>query len=313
MVHGTTRKHFNRSACFESASTVPGDPKWPAYDWPEQPVRQAASFPPHELRKFRLLIVAAALSLVALLVWLLQADRVGDWAPYTLLTGALLLRASGWALEWMNYWRINVPPEAKPKRAWTVDVLTTACPGEPYGMIVRTLKAMVAIRYPHTNYLCDEGNDPYLKKVCEQLGVVHVTRTLKTHAKAGNVNNALRQATGQIVVVLDPDHEPSPYLLDRTLGYFEDPAIGFVQSSQPYRNVGDNFVARGAAEQTYHFYGPTMMGMHGHGTTQAIGANCVFRRAALDTIGGHASGLAEDMHTAMRLYSHGWRSVYVPE
>jgi hypothetical protein len=172
---------------------------------------------------------------------------------------------------------------------------------------------MVRISYPHTNYLCDEGNDPYLKQICNELGVIHVTRGEKTHAKAGNINNALRQATGEIVVILDPDHEPAPYLLDRVLGYFEDDKVGFVQTVQGYRNQDDSLIARGAAEQSYHFYGPQMIGMNGHGTTQAIGANCVFRRSALDSIGGHAPGLAEDMHTSMRLYARGWTSAYVPE
>lgn len=180
-------------------------------------------------------------------------------------------------------------------------------------MIVRTLKAMVAIRYPHGNFLCDEGNDPVLKRVCERLGVTHVTRDNRVDAKAGNINNALKQSRAEICVVLDPDHEPSPYLIDRVIGYFDDPKVGFVQSVQAYGNQGHSLIARGAAEQTYHFYGPQMMGMHRLGCTQAIGANCVFRRAALDSIGGHAAGLAEDMHTAMQLYGQGWRSVYVPE
>lgn len=285
---------------------------WPPYHWPAQPIR--ATIPPRgEFIKLRVLIVLATASLIALLVWLLNPQRVGDSAVYFGLTGALLLRAICWIFEWYNYFFISIPRRLIPRRKWSVDILTTACPGEPQGMIVRTLKAMVAVRYPHTNYLCDEGNDPVLKRVCEELGVVHVTRTEKKNAKAGNINNALKQATGDIAVVLDPDHEPSPYLLDRTLGYFEDPTVGFVQSVQAYRNQGDSVVARGAAEQSYHFYGPYMMGMHGCGTTQAIGANCVFRRTALDSISGHAPGLAEDMHTSMRLYSKGWHSVYVPE
>jgi cellulose synthase (UDP-forming) len=45
----------------------------------------------------------------------------------------------------------------------------------------------------------------------------------------------------------------------------------------------------------------------------AIGANCVFRRAALESIGGHGVGLAEDLVTAVRLHARGWRSVYLPE
>ena len=67
-----------------------------------------------------------------------------------------------------------------------------------------------------------------------------------------------------------------------------------------------------AAEQTYHFYGPLMMGMNRYNTVQSIGANCTFRRKALDGIGGHAPGLTEDMHTAMLLHAAGWKSIYAP-
>jgi len=288
------------------------DEEWPPYNWPVEPIR-AAKPTAIELLKLRSLIVFGAVSVIVVLAWLLSPDRVGDLLPYFGLTLAVLLRATCRLFEWYNYWTIKIAPVIQPRPDWTVDVMTTACPGEPDGMIVRTLKAMTQITYPHTNYLCDEGNDPYLRRVCEELGVIHVTRTHKSHAKAGNINNALKSATGEIVVVLDPDHEPAPYFLDRILGQFENPAVGFVQSVQAYRNQNESFIAKGAAEQSYHFYGPQMMGMNGHGTTQAIGANCVFRRAALDSIGGHAPGLAEDMHTSMRMYSKGWKSVYVPE
>ena len=56
-----------------------------------------------------------------------------------------------------------------------------------------------------------------------------------------------------------------------------------------------------------------MMTMNSYGTVNAIGANCVFRRKALDSIGGHSPGLSEDMHTAMQLFAKGWKSVYVPK
>ncbi|WP_375417623.1 glycosyltransferase, partial [uncultured Hymenobacter sp.] len=194
----------------------------------------------------------------------------------------------------------------------TVDMLTTAYPGEPQEMIVRTLEALVAVRYPHTTYLCDEGDDPALRAVCQRLGVVHVTRQVKVNAKAGNINNALRQATGELCVVLDPDHEVTPDFLDQVVAYFDDPTVGYVQVVQAYGNQADSLVALGAAEQTYHFYGPLMMGMNAYNTVQAIGANCTFRRAALDSIGGHAAGLTEDMHTAMRMHAKGWKSVYAP-
>lgn len=281
-------------------------------EWPSSPqrIRPPSRF---ELSLIRVLIFCGTILLVSFAAWLFQPEHWGDpWLVWALnLSFGLIFLSLLW--EWWYYWRISVPEKREPSRPYTVDIFTTACPGEPAGMIVRTLKAMQNVSYPHTSYLCDEGNDPYLKKVCEELGVVHVTRVEKINAKAGNINNALRQSSGEICIILDPDHEPAPFMIDRLLGYFDDESVGFVQSVQAYRNQGSTLIARGAAEMQYHFYGPIEMGMHGGGTPQAIGANCAFRRTALESIGGHAAGLAEDMHTTMRLYAAGWKGAYVPE
>lgn len=261
----------------------------------------------------RLLISCGLACMVIFILWFIKPEHRGYSPIYWLLTFALLFKLLKMLHEWYHYWSISVPVPPAWKTKFTVDVLTTACPGEPREMIIRTLKAMVAIKYPHTNYLCDEGDDIVLKKACEELGVIHVTRIDKKDAKAGNINNALKQATGDICVVLDPDHEPIPEFLDRVLPYFENSEIGYVQCVQSYSNQSESFIARGAAEQSYHFYGPMMMCMNTYGTVQAIGANCTFRRKALDSIGGHAAGLAEDMHSAMQLQAKGWKTVYVPE
>jgi cellulose synthase (UDP-forming) len=287
-------------------------------DDPEMEVREprpprVIAPPARALWIVRTLIVMALVQLALFLGWLLQPDHRGDWLPFWLLTAGLGFKIFRWLNTWYQYWSVQEVPPLRTRRAWTVDVFTTACPGEPHDMIERTLRAMVRMRLPHRNFLCDEGNDPQLRALCRQLGVTHVTRSDRRDAKAGNINNALRQSNGEICVVLDPDHEPCPSMLENVLGYFEDQGVGFVQTVQGYRNQGASLIARGAAEQTYHFYGAMMMGMHHYGVVQAIGANCAFRRTALESIGGHAPGLAEDMHTAMRLYAKGWRSVYVPE
>lgn len=260
------------------------------------------------------LVLVGLLSLLLLCYWLFDRRYAGFGPLYILLLVSIGYKILKVLFEWYHYWAVRHPAPAPPLRhPWKVDMLTTAMPGEPFDLIRDTLEAMVAVRYPHTTYLCDEGNDPKLKALCDKLGVRHMTRTVKVNAKAGNINNALRSATSDICVILDPDHRPEPSLLEATLPYFEDPSIGFVQSVQGYKNAGESPVARGAAEQTYTFYGPLMMGMGSYGTAQAIGANCVFRRSALDSIGGHAPGLSEDMHTAMRLHAKGWKSVYVPK
>jgi cellulose synthase (UDP-forming) len=195
----------------------------------------------------------------------------------------------------------------------TVDVLTTAMPGEPFAMFEETLSAIAVMRYPHRTFLLDGGNDPALGALCAKLGVEHVDCSAVGGAKAGKINHCLEHhARGQVVLVIDPDHRPRVDLLERVLPWFDDPRIGFVQVVQAYYNTGESFIADAAAEQTFGFYGPTMLGLNGLGIPTAIGANCVFRRAALDAIGGHAVHLAEDALTSMRLHAHGYRSVYLP-
>lgn len=266
-----------------------------------------------ERRRLRALLLCGIGALAVFALWILRPEHRGDPLLDGLLLIAFLIMGINLLLEWRYYWSIKKPEPRTPQRTYTVDIFTTACPGEPHDMILRTLEAIQKVAYPNNAYLCDEGNDPELKSACERLGVTHLTRTSKKDAKAGNINNALRHSDGEICVILDPDHEPAPFLIDRVLGYFDDPDVGFVQSIQTYRNQHASFIARGAAQMQYHFYGPIQMGMHGAGTPQCIGANCVFRRSALDSIGGHAAGLAEDMHTTMRLYAKGWNGVYLPE
>lgn len=267
---------------------------------------------PGDHRPVRLLIgMGVAFMAVFLWVYFQPANRGYSWL-FGLLTVSVLFKLARLLHEWYHYWNVRPPVRPCATRNWTVDVLTTYCPGEPREMVINTLRAFQKLRYPHTAWLCDEANDPVLRQICADLGVRHVTRTDRTDAKAGNINNALQQATGEICLVIDPDHVPVSDFLNQILPYFEDPKVGFVQCAQGYYNRKESVVAFGASEQTYSFYGPMMTSMGQYGTAQAIGANCTFRRAALDDIGGHANGLSEDMHTAMRMHANGWESVYVP-
>ena len=266
-----------------------------------------------ELLTIRFMILIGCFSVLNFVYWFLQPEFRLYPLLYWLLCFTLFYGILRILYIWYYYWNITIPITPAAKETFTVDILTTFFPGEPYEMIIGTLNAIQNISYPHTTYLCDEANDPYLKKVCKKLGVIHVTRDNRIDAKAGNINNALQRASGEICVVLDPDHVPSTNFLDPIIPFFSDPKIGFVQIVQSYYNINDTMVARGAAEQTYQFYGPMMMTMNSYGTVNAIGANCTFRRAALDSIGGHAAGLSEDMHTAMLLHAKGWTSVYVPQ
>ena len=146
----------------------------------------------------RILVGLGVVAMVHFLWWFIADEHVGYAPLFWLLTVSLGFKLLRMVHEWAHYVQVRSPvPPLMPAPVRRVDVLTTACPGEPQAMIVRTLESMQALNYPHTSYLCDEGDDPFLRQACRRLGVIHVTRHEKTHAKAGNINNALRQANGE--------------------------------------------------------------------------------------------------------------------
>lgn len=245
--------------------------------------------------------------------WWFRPDHVAQPALYVLLSLAFWYGVSRIVVGWVNYLAIARPEHQPAPDGHHVAIFTTSSPGEPLAMFEATLAACARIRYPHTTYLLDDTRDPRFRGVAERNGAVWLELVGIPGAKAGKINRALELTDEEFILVLDPDHIPFPELLDRTLGHFADPRVGYVQVCQAYYNQERSFVARGAAEQTYGFYGPGQMGLFGHGAALAIGANCTFRRSALASIGGHGIGLAEDLVTAIRLHAAGWKSAYVPE
>ncbi|MGM5630476.1 glycosyltransferase [Apibacter raozihei] len=261
--------------------------------------------------------------LVLTLTGILLMINLGEWwftefhVAYTYLF--VILSTFFWyemiriILIWINYLRIKKPvivPE--PKKGLSVAVFTTSAPGEPISMFENTFKALQNLEYPHTTYLLDSTQDENFKILAEKYKIVFMDLSNIPGAKAGKVNEALKRTQEEFILILDPDHIVFPNFLNQTLGFFEDDNVGFVQVSQGYYNQYRSFVAKGAAEQTYTFYGPTQMGFFGYGGAVAIGANCTFRRKALESIGGHAQGLAEDLQTSLRIHAQGWKSVYNP-
>lgn len=259
------------------------------------------------------LLVAGGLAMARLMNWWFREQHVAFLPAFVLLSLTFWYGMSRVVLGWFNLWRLRVPEAVPAPAGLRVALFTTSSPGEPLAMFEKTLAACARIRYPHTTYLLDDTQDPRFREVAERYGAVLLEIVGEPGAKAGKINKALSLTDEDFILVLDPDHLPFSNFLDRVLGYFTDPKVGFVQVSQAYYNQERSFVAKGAAEQTYTFYGPTQMGLFGHGGAVAIGANCTFRREALLSIGGHGIGLAEDLVTSIRLHGAGWTSIYVPE
>jgi cellulose synthase (UDP-forming) len=242
-----------------------------------------------------------------------RGEHVGHPLTFGLLSMALWYGISRIVLGWIALLSMRTREHIAAEAGHSVAIFTTSSPGEPLQMFERTLAACRRVRYPHTTYLLDDTQNEAFRELAERHGAVHLPLVGFAGAKAGKINAALERTTEEFVLVLDPDHVPFPNFLDRVLGYFRDPKVGFVQVCQAYYNQARSPVARGAAEQTYAFYGPTQMGLQGLESVLVIGANCTFRRSALQAVGGHGVGLAEDLVTAVRLHAAGFGGVYVPE
>jgi len=229
-------------------------------------------------------------------------------------------------LTWMIAEKIKHPKPLAPPAGLKVAFITTFVPGsEPVSLLHRILPALLAADYPHDTWLLDEGRSKEAWQVCQQYSVKYFSRQglshyntpngkFATRTKGGN-HNAWYDAYGHrydVVAQIDTDFIPHKDFLTKTLGYFRDPAVAFVGTPQIYGNEHRSFVAKGAAEQQYNFYGPVLKGLYGRDTMMLLGANHVIRVAALKDIDYYEGHLTEDLLTGMTLHGGGWKSVYVP-
>ncbi len=205
-----------------------------------------------------------------------------------------------------------------PRGQYTVDVFITTY-NEDEALLRQTVRAALALRYPHQTYLCDDGRRPQVEALARELGCGYLTRADNRHAKAGNWNNAYAQTTGDLILTLDADHVAQPSLLDRTIGYFDDPRVALVQVPQQYHNLDSvqhkvNWDERRMYGEQDVFFDLVMPGKDHWNAAFFCGTGAVLRRAALEPHGGIITGsITEDMHTAIVLHSEGWKSVYVNE
>jgi cellulose synthase/poly-beta-1,6-N-acetylglucosamine synthase-like glycosyltransferase len=222
-----------------------------------------------------------------------------------------------------------------PERGLRIAMLTTIVPAkEPIDVVERSLLAMQKVRYAgHVDiWILDEGDDPRVKAMAKRLGVHHFSRKgrpqfnqehgpFRAKTKAGNHNawRATHEHVYDVVAQMDPDHVPSPDFLERSLGYFMDPDVGFVVAPQVYGNIRENWIARASAFQAYVFHGVIQRGGNGMRAPLLIGTNHLYRVTAFSDIGGYQDSIIEDHLTSMAMFAkrnargNYWKGVYTPD
>ena len=200
----------------------------------------------------------------------------------------------------------------------SVDVLVPTY-NEPDYIVRRTVIGCQAMEYPNkTIYILDDTRRPNIKALARELGCEYITRPDNTHAKAGNLNNALKYISGELIVPIDADFVPFKNFLTRTVGFFQNTEISLVQTPQYFynsdyhnRNLGlENFLPN----DLEHFYGLLQSNRDAANSVICCGSSYAVRRSCLDAVGGYYTRCCvEDFQTSLRMLTQGFRLIYLNE
>lgn len=200
----------------------------------------------------------------------------------------------------------------------TVDIFIPTY-NEPDFVLRRTIIGCQAIDYPHKIiYILDDTQRPEIQSLAAELGCEYRTRPNRLHAKAGNLNHALGQTQGELIVVFDADFVPTTNFLTRTVGFFQNSKIALVQTPQNFynpdpiaHNLGLDHILTSEEELFYRQIQPMRDAAD---SVICSGTSFVMRRSALLEIGGFfTESLTEDFFTGIKLSAQGYRLIYLNE
>ncbi len=250
----------------------------------------------------------------------LDFDTILDALASTLLLSAELLGIIQFiifGLFMFQHYRRPQPQWPADRPLPTVD-LYIATYNESVSVLEKNLAACHAIQYPKellAVYICDDGNRPEIHALADKWEARYLARPTHEHAKAGNLNYAMAHSTGQLLLTMDADMIPKPDIVNRMIGYFLDPQMGFVQAPQVFynpdpfqHNLPFGHVRNNDQDYFMREMLPRRDRLH---AIMYIGSNAMFSRKALEKIGGFITGsITEDLATGLVLQAEKFHSAY---
>lgn len=185
---------------------------------------------------------------------------------------------------------------------------------EPISILEQTVKSLKALDYPQELLhiiISDDGLSQQVRDLADFHGV-HYNSGARRDAKAGNLNSALKYIKDNLpktefILTQDADELVGSSFLLKTIGYFGDPMVAFVQTpKEAIAPKGDPFGVRDRI-----FYDSLQPGRAGSGASFSCGSGVIWRISALESIGGFVIwNLVEDLTTSYHLHIAGYRSEY---
>jgi cellulose synthase (UDP-forming) len=219
-------------------------------------------------------------------------------------------------------WPLRREPQlmSMPSSEWpTVDIFIPSY-NEALDIVALTIFAAQSIDWPKDKlrvHVLDDGRREEFRKFCDSIGVNYLVRENNHHAKAGNLNEALKVTDGEFVAIFDADHVPTRSFLQICVGWFyKDPNLAMLQtphfffSPDPFEKNLNTF--RSVPNEGELFYGLVQDGNDLWNATFFCGSCAVMRRSALLDVGGIAvETLTEDAHTALKMSRAGYNTAYL--
>ena len=240
--------------------------------------------------------------------------------------GMLLAELYAFVILILGYFQTAWPLSRKPVSLpddvsqWpTVDVFITTY-NEPLKVVKPTVVAAMNLNWPRDKlkvHILDDGNRDEFCDFAREVGAHYITRPDNKHAKAGNINHALKQTSGELVAIFDCDHIPTSSFLQTTAGWFvKDEKLAFLQtphhfySADPFEKNLDTF--RSKPNEGEVFYSLIQKGNDLWNAAFFCGSSALMRRGPLEEVGGVAvETVTEDAHTALKLHRLGYNSAYL--
>ncbi|WP_158894438.1 MULTISPECIES: UDP-forming cellulose synthase catalytic subunit [unclassified Pseudomonas] len=273
------------------------------------------------------LVLLSLLASLRYLYWRLTST-LGFETPLEMVLGYGLVAAELYALAVLVFgylqtiWplrRTPVPLPADPAAWPTVDVFIPTY-NEALSIVKLSILAAQAIDWPRDKlrvHVLDDGRREDFRHFCATAGVSYLVRENNEHAKAGNLNAALKVTDGEYIAIFDADHVPTRSFLQVCLGWFiKDPQLAMLQtphfffSTDPFEKNLKTF--RTVPNEGELFYGLVQDGNDLWNATFFCGSCAVIRRTMLEEVGGVATEtVTEDAHTALKLNRLGYNTAYL--
>jgi cellulose synthase (UDP-forming) len=233
------------------------------------------------------------------------------------ITWILLSRRSSWSatVEANTPWLVQTRP--------LVDVLICTY-NEDLAILERTIIGAMAMSYPNFRvWVLDDGRRAWLSDLCARKGCHYLSRPDNSHAKAGNINHAVRHlaqlpSPPDFVAVLDADFVPFSNFVSRALCLFKDPATGIVQTPQHFFNpdpIQSNLaISEVFPDEQRFFFDIIMPSKDAWDLAFCCGTSSMIRFSALREIGGFPTdSVTEDFLLTVRLRERGYKTLYLNE